>query len=102
MSRNRQACWLVVRFLSLLFCYGGGAEVGFAQAATYSVGWDQGIEVVFTPDSTALLDGKLLSGTLSLRTRENTKIVTFGEISLSNLHHVAAFGERPTINFSPL
>ena len=68
------------------------------QAPTsYLLAWQGDVEVLFTPDPQPLLDGDLMGGVLSLRSPDETTLVTFGEITFTNLHHVARLGVLPTV-----
>ncbi len=69
---------------------------------SYLLAWQGDVEVLFTPDPEPLLDGDLMAGVLSLRSPPGTSLVTFGEITLTNLHHVARLGVFPTPNVTDL
>ena len=47
-----------------------------------------GVEAVWTNDATQPLDGDLVGGVLSLRTAEGSSLVTFENISISNVYNV--------------
>ena len=64
---------------------------------SYLLAWQGDVEVLFTPDPEPLLDGDLMGGVLSLRSPDETTLVTFGEITFTNLHHVARSGALSTV-----
>ena len=66
---------------------------GQLNGQSYTVGWLDSVEVLFTPDSAPIHDGNLLGGTLSLRVPSRESIVTFSEIEIDNLHQLDLFGE---------